>query len=144
MKIEATNKKISTTYLVSMTDVIFLLLIFLMLASNFITQTGINIRLPGSSSGVQHNLKTLEVIYTRNNLIIINNIQMDIEQFRNILPAYYQSKEQVVRLVADKEVRLQDMINIMDIIRNSGFDKITIATYKVAQKVDESPVSNQN
>lgn len=144
MKIEATNKKISTTYLVSMTDVIFLLLIFLMLASNFITQTGINVRLPGSSSGIQHNLKSIEIVYTKNNQILMNNILMDIEQFQNILPAYYQSKDQVVRLVADKEVKLQDVISIMDIIRNTGFEKITIATYKISQPANESPVSNQN
>jgi biopolymer transport protein ExbD len=138
MKVETTNKKISTTYLVSMTDVIFLLLIFLMLASNFITQTGINVRLPGSSSGIQHNLKTIEVVYNKNNQIIMNNILMDVEQFRNILPTYFQSKEQVVRLVADKEVKLQDIISVMDIIRNTGFEKITIATYKITQQANEN------
>jgi biopolymer transport protein ExbD len=134
MKLETTHKKISSTILISLTDVIFLLLIFLMLASNFITQTGINVRLPGSSSGIQHNFKTIEVIYNKDHQIIIHGILMDIEQFESILPAYFQSEEQVVRLVADKEVSLQDVIGIMDIIRNTGFEKITIATYKLPQQ----------
>ena len=131
MKLKNTHKKISATYLISMTDVIFLLLIFLMLASNFITQTGINVRLPGSSSGVQHNFKTIEIIYNQDRQIILDNIQMDPEMLKTLLPAYFVSEEQVVRLVADKEVSLQEIINIMDIIRTTGFDKITIATFKV-------------
>jgi biopolymer transport protein ExbD len=138
MKIQTTHQKISSSILISLTDVIFLLLIFLMLASNFIVQTGINVRLPGSSSGVQHNLKAIEVIYNRNNQIVINNIQMDIEQFKSMLPAYFESKEQVVRIVADKEVELQDIIAIMDIIRNTGFEKITIATFRINPSQDEN------
>lgn len=137
MKVETTHKKISSTILISLTDVIFLLLIFLMLASNFLTQTGLNVRLPGSSSGLQHNLKSIEVVYNKNHEIILNSILMDVEQFKNILPTYFVSDEQVVRLMADKEVSLQDVIAIMDIIRNSGFEKITIATFKVNQDAIE-------
>jgi len=137
MKIETTHKKISATYLISMTDVIFLLLIFLMLASNFVTQTGINVRLPGSSSGILQTLKTIEVVYNKDKQLVLNGIQMDIQQFTNILPTYFQNDEQVVRLVADKDVALQDVISIMDIIRKSGFEKITIATFKIPNIDDE-------
>jgi len=131
MKLQNTHKRISATYLISLTDVIFLLLIFLMLASNFITQTGINVRLPGSDSGIQHNFKTLEIVYNQNRQIILDNIQMDAEMLKTVLPAYFVSNEQVVRLISDKEVSLQEIITIMDIIRNTGFEKITIATFKL-------------
>ncbi len=137
MKVETTHKRISTTILTSMTDVIFLLLIFLMLASNFIIQTGINVRLPGSSTGIQHNLKTIEIVFTKNRQVILGNIQMNIDQFRQALPSYFNSKEQVVRLVADKEIALQEVITVMDIIRDTGFEKITIATYKVPKPNNE-------
>lgn len=131
MKVNTTHKRISATYLTSLTDVIFLLMIFLLLASNFITQTGINVKLPGSSSGMQQTIKVIEVVYKRNNEIILNNILMDLDQFKDILPTYYTSEEQAVRLIADKDITLQDVISIMDVIRNTGFEKITIATYKI-------------
>lgn len=131
MKIETSHKKISSTILISMTDVIFLLLIFLMLASNFVTQSGINVRLPGSSSGNLQTLKMIEIILNKNNDVILNGIQMDLDNFKNILPTYFESEEQVVRLIADKEVALQDVVSVMDVIKLSGFDKITIATIKV-------------
>lgn len=132
MKVETTHKRISTTVLISLTDVIFLLLIFLMLASNFITQSGINVRLPGSSSGVEQNLRTLEVVYNNRDDIVLNSIKMNLEQFQSDLPYYFKDKEQVVRLISDKGTSLQEVIGIMDIIRNTGFEKITIATIKVS------------
>lgn len=138
MKLQNSHKRISATYLISLTDVIFLLLIFLMLASNFITQTGINVRLPGSSSGIQHNFKTIEIIYNQDRQIILDNIQMDANMLKTILPAYFVSNEQVVRLISDKEVSLQEVIAIMDIIRNTGFEKITIATFKINIPDDEN------
>ena len=133
MKIETTHKRISTTILISLTDVIFLLLIFLMLGSNFITQTGINIKLPGSTSGIQQNLRTLEIVYHGSDDILLNNIKMDINQFKSDIPFFFKNKEQVVRLVSDKDTSLQEVINMMDILRNTGFEKITIATVKVNQ-----------
>ncbi|MDD4309636.1 MAG: biopolymer transporter ExbD, partial [Candidatus Cloacimonetes bacterium] len=36
-----------------MTDVIFLLLLFLLIASNFASQTGLPIKLPGSTTSVR-------------------------------------------------------------------------------------------
>ena len=128
MKISPSNKKISVTYLISLTDVIFLLLIFLMLASNFVSQTGITVRLPGSSSSNRLTVKALEIIYIDSQHIRLNGIQMDITQFRVALPAYYQSPEQAVRLMAEKATPLQEIIGMMDILRNTGFEKITIAT----------------
>jgi len=132
MKVTTTHKRISATYLTSLTDVIFLLLIFIMVASNFVTQAGLNVQLPGSSSDIQQTLKSIEIVCKEKDKIILNNILMDFEQFKSILPLYYTDKEQVVRLICDKEIILQDVVTIMDIIRNSGFDKITIATIKVS------------
>jgi len=40
MKLRVSKQRISTTMLISMTDVIFLLLLFLLIASNFVSQTG--------------------------------------------------------------------------------------------------------
>ena len=138
MKIENKHKRMATTLLTSMTDVVFLLLVFITLASSFVIQSGINIRLPGSSSGVQQNLRTLEVIFTSKDDIVLNNIKMDIVQFQSTIPYYFKSNEQVVRLIADKATSIQDVIGIMDILRNTGFEKITIATQKVNTTANEN------
>ena len=138
MKIQTSHKRISATYLTSLTDVIFLLLIFLMLASNFITQTGISVRLPGSSSGIKQTIKPIEIVYNQNREVILNGILMDLNQCTQILPSYYKTSEQVIRLIADKSLSLQDIVQIMDVIRAAGFEKITIATLKTDNRIDEN------
>ena len=50
MKLEISKKKISSTVLISMTDVIFLLLIFLLIASNFAAQTGLRLNTPSAKT----------------------------------------------------------------------------------------------
>lgn len=130
MNISTKKKLISSTLLISLTDVIFLLLIFLMLVSNFVTQTGINVRLPGSSSGTKHLDTLIEIVYINDNEILFDNTKMELSSLKNVLPTYFKSKEQVVKLSADKEMSLQKIIDVMDIIRLSGFEKITIATNK--------------
>lgn len=130
MNISTKKKLISSTLLISLTDVIFLLLIFLMLVSNFVTQTGINVRLPGSSSGTKHLDTLIEIVYINDNEILFDNTKMELSSLKKVLPTYFKSKEQVVKLSADKEMSLQKIIDVMDIIRLSGFEKITIATNK--------------
>jgi biopolymer transport protein ExbD len=137
MKIETSHKRMATTLLTSMTDVVFLLLIFITLASNFVIQSGINIRLPGSTSGVKQNLRALEIVYNSKESIVFNDIQMDMTQFMTTIPYYFKSNEQVVRIIADKNTSIQDIISLMDILRNTGFEKITIATQKVDKAANE-------
>jgi biopolymer transport protein ExbD len=134
MKITTTNKKISGTLLISLTDVIFLLLIFLMLVSNFVNQTGIRVRLPGSTSSAQQTYKTLDVIYKSPQEIQVFKIKMSLAEFKIVLPSLYKSPDQTVRLVADRDTSLQELISFMDIIRQAGFEKISIATYKQVSK----------
>jgi biopolymer transport protein ExbD len=137
MKFETTHKRMATTLLTSLTDVVFLLLVFITLASNFVIQSGINIHLPGSTSGVKENFRTLEVIYNNKDDIVLNNIKMDLGQFQTDLPFYFKNNDQVVRLISNKDTSLQEIISIMDIHRNSGFEKITIATRKISQPANE-------
>jgi len=134
MKVQTTKKKISETFLISMTDVVFLLLIFLMLTSNFVTQAGIKVRLPGSTSGTQQAGEIIHITYINPSQIILNDKMMDINQLRILLPGFFHSKEQTVRLYTDQNTVLQEVIGIMDIIRNTGFEKITIATKQLAKQ----------
>ncbi len=130
MKIEPSLKKISMTYLISMTDVVFLLIIFLLIASNFVTQTGLPVKLPGSSSGIQQSGEMVDVIYVSPTQITLNGFEMNIVQFQEKLPSLFLSEKQVVRIFSDKTTSVQEIIGMMDIIRNVGFERIFIATEK--------------
>ncbi len=128
MKIGIKSKKISSTQLISMTDVIFLLIIFLLIASNFASQTGLPIKLPGSNSSVRQTHQVLHIVYVDNTQIDFMGKIIPMEDLHKELMNAFQSKEQVVRLSADKATPLQTVITLMDTIRGAGFEKIFVAT----------------
>ncbi len=128
MKIQLTKKKISTTLLISMTDVIFLLIIFLLISSNFATQTGLPIRLPGSVSSVRQTHQVIHILFQGKDSVLFNGESITLNDLNNKLKANFVSSDQVVRLSADKDTALQTLISLMDSIRGAGFEKIFVAT----------------
>jgi biopolymer transport protein ExbD len=136
MKFETTKKHISTSILISMTDVVFLLIIFLLISSSFITQSGIPIKLPASTNQAQQNPKTVSVTLTKDNLVYVDNKPVMWDQLGYTLTQVKTADDlQVVYLRADEVTELQNVVRVMDIIKKSGYERIYIATQKVRTSV---------
>lgn len=129
MRIKLKKKRISTAALISFTDVIFLLLIFLLISSNFITHSGIKVELPGSNSQQNEFNKNISLTLTKDDEIFINNDAVSWED----LPAELNSllvddPEQVVVVRADEDVALKKVVRLLDIAKLSGTNRFFIAT----------------
>lgn len=133
MKLGISSKKISSTVLISMTDVIFLLLIFILVASNFTVQTGLPFKLPGSVSRQRQTEEVLHIIYSNDQDILFNDASYDLEDLGPALKDEFVHVDQVVRLSADESTPLQNVISVMDVIRGAGFERIFIATEPVQE-----------
>jgi biopolymer transport protein ExbD len=131
MKLGISSKKISTTVLISMTDVIFLLLLFLLISSNFTAQTGLPFRLPGSVSQQRQSHQVLDIVYKGERNIVFLNKTYTLDNLSAVLRSEFRNKQQVVRLSADKTTPLQKVISVMDVIRGAGFERIFVATEQV-------------
>ncbi len=127
MKLRVSKQRISTTMLISMTDVVFLLLIFLLIASNFASQTGLPIKLPGSSTSVRQSHQTLLITYYSDERVFFMN-PVSLTELPSLLQAEFKSPEQVVRLATENTVQVQKLINLMDLIRSTGYERIFVAT----------------
>ncbi|MEF3694834.1 MAG: biopolymer transporter ExbD [Candidatus Cloacimonadota bacterium] len=101
---------------------------FLLIASNFSSQSGLPIRLPGSVSSSRMTNQTLHIVYKDQQNILFDGRNYDLDALEIALKESFQSPEQVVRLSAEKSTELQAMINVMDVIRLAGFEKIFVAT----------------
>lgn len=128
MKLRLSKQKISTTMLISMTDVIFLLIIFLLIVSNFSSQSGLPIRLPGSKSAARHSLQNIHISFLGEDQLYYNGELVDFPTLSQLLTADFTDPEQVVRFSAQEDTPLQKVISVMDIIRGAGFEKIFVAT----------------
>ncbi len=120
--------------LISMTDVVFLLMIFLLVASNFASQTGLPIKLPGSSTSVRQSHQTLLITYYNDGRLFFMDKPVQLTELSTVLKEQYSSPQQVVRIAVENNVQVQKLINLMDIIRAAGFERIFVATQEIKRK----------
>ena len=127
------NKRIniedSLMDLTPIVDVVFNLLIFFALSLNFSQiVSSINIKLPKAKSSEVVTEKQVVVSIERNNKVYINDQALYLDQIPNYLDKI--NKDNVVVVKADKEIDHGFVVQIMDLIKRSGFKKLGIAVTK--------------
>ncbi|MEL6559233.1 MAG: biopolymer transporter ExbD [Bacteroidota bacterium] len=110
----------------SMTDVVFLLLIFFMLTSSFITPSGLPVNLPTSKSSTIV-LQKVSVTITNRGEFYVNDKKTGLGKLKMVLRSEFAGKEGLVVLHCDKDVKVQDLISVAD-IATSLEAKVSIAT----------------
>jgi len=108
-------------------DVIFLLLIFFMLTSSFIFQPGIKINLPKAVASEVIQRKNLIIVIRDDNTLYINKRVIDDEELLSRLKiAANESKPILIK--ADRKASLGKVVEIWDLCRSEGVQKVNIAT----------------
>jgi len=110
----------------SMTDIIFLLLIFFMLTSSFITPSGLPVSLPSSrSSNIV--MQKVSVTITPDLQYFVNDTRTTLSNLPAVLEQELQGEEGVVVLHVDKSVPVEHLVNVAG-VATSLKAKVTIAT----------------
>ena len=118
--------------LTTIVDVVFNLLIFFALSLNFSQITSsLNIKLPKAGSSEVITDKQIVVSIEKGNKIYINDNKLFLDQVPTFLTN--EDKSKVVVLKADKSIDHGFVVQVMDIIKRSGFNKIGIAVKKFDQ-----------
>ncbi len=137
MIVKTKKKRLSSIGLISFTDVIFLLLIFLLISSNFITHSGIKVDLPGSNSQQNEFNKNISLTLTKSNEIFINNEIVSWAELPEVLNRkLIDDPEQVVVVRADETVELKNVVKLLDIAKLSGTNRFFIATEIQVEEID--------
>lgn len=111
----------------SMTDIVFLLLIFFMLTSSFVTPTALPVSLPTSRSAPIV-LQKISVTVTADLKYYVNEKPTTIEQMRTELAGLLQDADEgVVVLNIDKSVPVEHLVKVAT-IANELNAKVSIAT----------------
>ena len=110
----------------SMTDVIFLLLIFFMLTASFITPSGQPVNLPTSKNS-NIVMQKVSVTITNKGKFYVNDKEVSLNRLKMVLRNEFEGKEGVVVLHCDNDVPVQNLISVAD-IATSLEAKVSIAT----------------
>lgn len=131
MKFETTRKPLSAFSLSSLTDIVFLLLVFFLLTSQFVVQTGVKVKLPASKMNEQSMPTKLIVSITEDKNVYIGSEQTDINSVAIKLSKLKENiSENNLVIRADKSVNIDLVIQVIDAAKSVGIDKFTIETEK--------------
>jgi len=126
MNIRGRNKISPEFNMSSMTDIVFLLLIFFMIASTLVTTNAIDILLP-KASGKTENKKSIAVSIKKDLSFYIDQSKVEVQNLEAELLQLLQ-KETAPTLVlrAEKSVPVDYVVKVMDIANRNKF-KIILA-----------------
>jgi biopolymer transport protein ExbD len=131
MKFESSRKPISAFSLSSLTDIVFLLLVFFLLTSQFVIQTGVKVKLPASKMNEQSIPTKLIVSITEDNTIYVGSEQTEMNLVALKLDELKENiAENNLIIRADKTVDIDLVIQIIDAAKGVGIDRFTIETEK--------------
>jgi biopolymer transport protein ExbD len=133
MAIKLQNKRIADFSAVSMSDLVFLLLIFFMITSTFVSPNAINLLLPRSDSGKQLAPRNIEVYIDAEQNFYVNpeGPYTSPLLYEELLPALQNAVEndnneqRIIILRADKSIPVECVVTFFDVLNelNTGLDE---------------------
>jgi len=124
MNFRGRNKVTPEFNMSSMTDIVFLLLIFFMIASTLVTTNAIDILLP-KASGKTENKKSVAVSIKNDLTYYIDQKRVGESVLENELLAALSSQEKpTIVLRAEKSVPVENVVKVVDIANRNKFKVI--------------------
>jgi biopolymer transport protein ExbD len=113
----------------SLTDIVLQLLIFFLLTSSFVLQTGIKVQLPKAETGEPQAAKNIVLTITGAGDLYVNGEQLDLSRLGAKLAGLIGAeKDKIVIIHADQTVSLQRTVEVIDVAKAVGASKFMIAT----------------
>jgi biopolymer transport protein ExbD len=110
-------------------DTMLTLLIFVLLLGAFAIQPGIRVRLPEAGSKEEEPKQDLILILTRDNRLYLNDDPLQLDELGARLQERIRDRQDgVVIIKADKEVLHGRVVEVMDIAKSAGAERLAIAT----------------
>jgi len=124
------RKKVSTQLNIApLIDVVFLLLIFFMLSSHFVTQPGIKITLPTAVTAKLHPEEDIIIFITKDNVLYLNNEKVIVDNLLDKLSLKLrEAKKKSVIIKADEKIDLGLAVKVMDIAKQAEAEGLVIST----------------
>jgi len=114
--------------LTPMIDMVFILLIFFIVTTSFVKETGVEINRPTAKTAERHEKGNILVAITKNGEIWIDRRRVDAQSVRaSIERLRAQNSEGAVIIQADEASQTGLLVKIIDQIRLAGIANISIA-----------------
>lgn len=117
--------------LTSLIDIVFLLLIYFLLTTNFIVDEGIKIKLPQAKASAPQTQKEITVYVDQDGKAFLENKEVPLGSlFKKLKEMIGGQEDKLVVIKADRSVVINKAVKVMDIAKSAGAGKLCLATEK--------------
>ena len=118
----------STIDMTPMLDIVFIMLIFFIVTTSFVKESGVSVSRPSASTATEDKKGNIMVAIKPNGEIWIDKRAIDVRSVRaNIEKLKAESPESGVVIQADTDARTGILVQVMDQVRLAGISSISIA-----------------
>lgn len=109
-------------------DVVFLLVIFFAVSTTFLESSGLKLELPSSASTAERETSEIRVSLASDGRLEVDGETVELEDLRARLESILVDRDsKIVVLRADTATTHGDVVRVMDAIRESGAEGLTVA-----------------
>jgi biopolymer transport protein ExbD len=114
-----------------MVDIMMVLLIVFMVTANFISEAGLKINLPKTATADASATSSLTVSLNDKGEIFLKEVKVDAEYLKTALSREAKFNPNVrVTLVADNKLTYQQVMSLLDVIKQAGVTKVALASQR--------------
>jgi biopolymer transport protein TolR len=114
--------------LVPLIDVLLVVLFFYMIISPMMSR-GLDVNLPKSEANTVKPEERIVLTVTRNQELFVEEERVNISRLRGVLDSIRKTKPQInVYLRADKDAPYGAVVQVMDIVKRAGIDRLGMVT----------------
>ena len=129
MKIKMHREPLTSFNAISLTDIIFLLLVFFLLSSTFVLQPGIKVQLPTTTHTDISSEKSIVISLTKDGVIYLNDeLVNSVELGARLRQMVLNIGNPIIALRSDKASTIENLIEVMDIAKSAGGDRFMLVT----------------
>lgn len=126
------EKEFDYINVIPLVDVMLVLLTIVLTTSTFIATGIINVSLPKATSQREEILKNQIISIDREGTVYLNSSPVTLDELKNKMLLLDKITPILVR--ADRDIRLQVFVDVLDIINNLGFRRVAIQTERGGDK----------
>ena len=117
--------------LTSLIDIVFLLLIYFLLTTNFLVEEGIKVKLPQARAAAPQTEEVITVYVDRQGRAFLGAEELSVARLFDRLKEMIEGQEnKLVVIKADRSVILNKAVKVMDVAKAAGAHRLCLATEK--------------
>lgn len=114
-----------------MLDIVFIMLIFFIVTTSFVKESGITVNTPNAQSAQKQENANIFIGINKEGEIWIDSRQVDPRAIRTVVARLHaENPEGAVVIQSDSEAHTEHLVTVMDQVRLAGIDRIAIAAKK--------------